>query len=328
MSTVKRGVSLYSFQEEYFLHQASLEDLIARSAEMGALGIETIAEQMMPGFPNIPDDFYRMWQGWMEKYGTHATAHDMFADTKLHKNRLLTTQEMVDEFRFDITHIRRLGGNVIRVLVITPIEVIAAVAPFAIENGVKLLLEVHSPFDFEHPHIQAVLELGRQFGPEWVGLMPDMGIFVERLPRVITERAMRDGAQPELVDRIAQAYAAGETGPALVEEIERRGGTPRAVFLARQAAHYISRDPRQMLEYMPFIHHIHGKFYEMTAEGVEPSIPYDRIVAVLVEGGFDGHISSEYEGNRHIQDAFAVDSFTQVRRHQDMLKRLLGEEAA
>ena len=55
------------------------------------------------------------------------------------------------------------------------------------------------------------------------------------------------------------------------------------------------------------------------------SIPYDRIVPVLIEGGFDGYLSSEYEGNRHIQDAYPVDSVEQVRRQHALFARLLGE---
>ena len=86
-NTIKRGVSLYSFQEEYFLRKMSLEDCIAAAAKMGALGIESIAEQMMPGFPNLSDAFYDQWHGWMAKYGTTPTCHDMFLDTKKFKGR-------------------------------------------------------------------------------------------------------------------------------------------------------------------------------------------------------------------------------------------------
>ena len=78
---------------------------------------------------------------------------------------------------------------------------------------------------------------------------------------------------------------------------------------------------------MPYIFHIHAKFYEMLDDGTEYSIPYDKIVAVLIEGGYNGYLSSEYEGNRHIQDAFPVDSVEQVRRQHAMFERLLGEAA-
>ena len=46
---------------------------------------------------------------------------------------------------------------------------------------------------------------------------------------------------------------------------------------------------------------------------------------MLVDAGYDGWISSEYEGQRHVQDALPVDEIEQVRRHQELLKRLLGE---
>ena len=36
--------------------------------------------------------------------------------------------------------------------------------------------------------------------------MPDMGTFVQRFPRVVSERAVRDGANPELVDYIVKTY--------------------------------------------------------------------------------------------------------------------------
>ena len=50
---IARGVSLYSFQEEMFLGQMSVEDCIAFAASIGAKGIEILPEQNMPSFPNI-----------------------------------------------------------------------------------------------------------------------------------------------------------------------------------------------------------------------------------------------------------------------------------
>ena len=50
-----------------------------------------------------------------------------------------------------------------------------------------------------------------------------------------------------------------------------------------------------------------------------------EIVAVLKQGGYQGHICSEYEGNRWIEDAHPVQSVEQVKRQQRMLCRLLDE---
>ena len=103
------------------------------------------------------------------------------------------------------------------------------------------------------------------------------------------------------------------------------GGTGPAIAMAEAMRHNAAFEPKRMLDYMDMIHNIHGKFYEMTEDYVEPSIPYDEIVRVLQQGGYNGYICSEYEGNRWIEDAEEPDSVEQVRRQQVMLARLLGE---
>ena len=50
------------------------------------------------------------------------------------------------------------------------------------------------------------------------------------------------------------------------------------------------------LEIMPWIRHVHGKFFGIDEHGEEPSVPVRELVAQLVEQGYTGAISSEYEG--------------------------------
>ncbi|RFU18812.1 sugar phosphate isomerase/epimerase family protein [Geodermatophilus marinus] len=323
--SIKRGVSLYSFQEEYFLRTLSVEDCIREAAAFGARGIEIIPEQMIPGLPRVDDEFVDSWFSWMERYGTTPVATDLFLDTKRHRDRWLTLDEQVASFHRDIDIAVRLGVSVVRAIINTPPEVMESAAPYAEDAGVRLLLEVHAPFHYQHPWILQHLEVMHRTGSPALGLMPDMGTFVERFPRVVSERALRDGAKPELVDLIVRTYDEHGDTHALMDVVNYRGGGPVDFGLARQATHYIWTEPKSMLEHMPLIGHIQAKFYEMTDDEIEYSIPYDRIVPVLVEGGFDGYLSSEYEGNRHIQDAFPVDSVEQVRRQHAMFARLLGE---
>ena len=59
------------------------------------------------------------------------------------------------------------------------------------------------------------------------------------------------------------------------------------------------------------------------------SIDYETPIRILKEEGYDGYIDSEYEGQRHQQDMGEEnlpDSVEEVRRHHEMLKRLIGEE--
>ena len=329
---IKRGVSLYSFQQAYFLRELTLEQCIAKAAELGALGIETIAEQMMPGYPNLPDEFYAQWHGWMERYGTRATCHDAFFDFSRRKGHVRSDDDLAASLRRDIDHASRLGAYVIRVIVITTPDVVEQCIPYAAEKGIKLALEIHSPFHFDHPRIRAHTEVYEKYGPEAVGYMPDMGIFVRRVPRVALERFLRDGAREEIVRHVEAAYEAavadGRTGEALsslVDEVQRMGGSELDVGVARYATHLNWSDPQRLLDFMPYIHHIHAKFYEMTGEGSEYSIPYEEVVPVLAAGGFDGYLSSEYEGQRWVQDTDDVDEVEQVRRQQELFRRILGE---
>lgn len=323
---IKRGVSLYSFQEEYFLRKMSLQDCVAAAAGLRAKGIEVIGEQMAPGFPNLPETFYAQWYRWMEMYGTTPVAHDIFLDIKRFKNRPMTEEEMLASVIRDLKFANRLGCTIIRVSVNTPPEIMAKSAPYAEQYNVRMGIEIHSPLNFDHEWIQRHLDVMEHVGSPYLGLIPDMGIFVKRFPRVISERHIRDGAHEAIVKHIVETFNRHEGVQHLVDEVTQMGGNEVDLALVETAHRMIWMDPKQLLSYMPRIFHIHAKFYEMLGDYTEYSIPYDEIVPVLIEGGYNGYLSSEYEGNRHIQDAFEVDSVEQVRRQQEMFKRLLGEE--
>ena len=175
-SSIKRGVSLYSFQEEYFLRKMTLEDCIAASAKMGALGIESIGEQMMPGFPDLSEAFYDRWHGWMAQYGTTPTCHDMFLDTKKYKGRLMTEEEMLQSVIRDLKHANKLGCTVMRCIVNTPPGIMAKAAPYAEQYNVRMGIEIHAPFNFDHEWIQRHLETDAKVGSPYLGILPDMGI--------------------------------------------------------------------------------------------------------------------------------------------------------
>ena len=329
---IQRGVSFYSFQEEVFLRQMSLEDCVRACSDMGAYGVELIPEQSIPNFTHLTDEFVDTWFAWMDKYGTTPTATNAYLDTRLYAGQWLSLEEQIASIRTDIDVAVRLGMPIVKATINVSPEVMEGAAPYAEEKGVKLLIEVHAPFHYSHPWILEHLEVMHRTGSPALGLMPDMMTFVERFPRVVSERAIRDGADPKIVDYIVKTYDDHGDTHALADMANYRGGGPREFELARVANHYIWSDPRAMLEHMPLIGHIQAKFYEMTldestGDEVEYSIPYDQIVPVLIEGGFDGYLSSEYEGNRHIQDAYPVDSVEQVRMQHAMFRRLLGETA-
>lgn len=100
----------------------------------------------------------------------------------------------------------------------------------------------------------------------------------------------------------------------------------QALLLSRAKA-------EDLVPLMPIIVNFHGKFYNMSEVEGQPDVYEDKAVdyvnpiRVLKEYGYDGYINTEYEGQRRFQDRTEkelISEVDQVRKHQRMLKRLIG----
>jgi sugar phosphate isomerase/epimerase len=327
MATIKRGVSLYSFQNDTFQGTMTLEDCIRTCDEMGAKGIEVIGEQTFWGWPEAGVDDARIaeWHALIRKYDCVPVSHDFMLDYKRYKGRPMPFEEQVASVRKDIDFGARLGMKYIRALVSIAPEVLVAAAPYAEEKNIKILIEVHAPLHFDHPWILRHAEAFEKAGSDALGFLPDMGMFLFNFPPVWKEKFMRLGVPKNIADFIEKAYEDRVLSEYVILNVINMGGVGPAVAMAETLRHNAAFEPKRMLDYLPRIHNIHGKFYEITEDLVEPSIPYDEIIKVLQQGGYDGYICSEYEGNRWVEDIREPDSVEQVRRQQMMLAQLIGE---
>jgi hypothetical protein len=97
-------------------------------------------------------------------------------------------------------------------------------------------------------------------------------------------------------------------------------------YLDMVYSYTILNDPKDLKSLIPYIFNIHGKFTKMTDDCVEVSLNYEETFKVLIEGGYNGYIDSEYEGQRHLHNQWAVpiNEVEEVRRHHIMMRRLLG----
>ena len=319
-NSIKRGVSLYSYQEEFFLKKMSLEDCIAETAKTGATGIEIVGEQSVPGCPKIPSDaFIAQWFEWMEKYNVTPVAHDMFLDYNKQKGHYWTDEEAVESFKKDIRFASALGFKVIRVIVNTTPEIIEKVIPYAEEHDIKLGIEVHAPWHINSPWMTRHWEVMEKTGTKHFGFIPDMGGFTKRLPMVQVNRLIRQGADPDIAKFVCEQHEKGVMAEYTIYDVSRMSDRRIDMSVAELSRHNTFANPVSLKEHMDRIVHVHGKFYDMTEDFIEPSIPYEDVINVLKDGGYNGYICSEYEGNRHIQDIQEVDSIKQVKRHQQML---------
>lgn len=333
-SKMKRGVTLYCYQEEYYTRTMTVEDCIAEASDIGAYGIEILAEAMVPDFPNPCDRWVDLWHGWMDRYHTKPICYDQFQETKLYKDRQLTDQEAVDNMLRDLRLAKRLGFKVMRGIAWTPLEHIKKALPYAEEYDVKIALEIHSPIPLMGDRTKQCLDMIAETNTKYFGFVPDFSLFAKRPPRVERAHKIREGVLTEKVAAyLEKAYDAGVPFEKAAAEAKKMGyheedhgyGTYLDEVYNRGFFGTARNDPKDLLKIMPYIFHIHAKFWEVTDDFHEYSIPYEEIIPVLIEGGYEGYLSSEYEGQRFTQDLFDTDSCDAVRRHQLMLRRLLGE---
>ena len=272
---IKRGVSLYSYQNETFDGTLTRDDVIRISCELGANGIEVIGEQSFWGWPEcgVNEADVAAWHESMKRYGGVGVSHDFMLDYKRYKGRPMPFDEQVASVKKDIDFGAMLGVKFIRALVsITP-EVLVAAAPYAEEKGIKILIEVHAPLHFDHPWIIRHAEAFEKSGSDALGFLPDMGMFVFKFPNVWKEKFMRLGVPKNIADYIEKAYEDRVLSEYVILDVREMGGTGPAIAMAETLRHNAAFEPKRMLDYMHRIHNIHGKFYEMTEDYVEPSIP-------------------------------------------------------
>jgi sugar phosphate isomerase/epimerase len=300
---VSLGVSLYSYGGD-FLVTMSLEDCLADVADMGATDIEILADTHIAGYPTPSTGWVDGWHRLLERYKLVPTCYSSWLDTRLRKNTELTVGEGVAILSRDLELAHRLGFTLMRPklgvvsldLIPDPIwrETVERVLPTAEQCGIRIAPEIHAPTPLRSKIVDDYLDLARQ--TEYFGLLIDTGIFQN------AERGHVHGDS---------RFVFGDPDPELAARVAREMSKP------------MNEDPADLVDLIPFVFHVHAKFWDMNDDLTDPHVPYDPIVKTLVEHGYQGSLSSEYEGARDLYLASDM-----LRRQQAMLRRLVIEHKA
>ncbi len=377
MGKIKRGVSLYSYQQAQFFKELDLEGQIREVGEnlYGADGIEMLDEMSLRNYPNPPEEFFDQWFSWMEKYGTTPVTMDVFCDVLQFRDHVMSISECADRLKSDIRLAKKMGFKNVRTLATTPVEVMIEALPVAEECDIRMGKEIHAPIPLNGQYVNEIVDYCQKTGTKHLGIVPDWGIFAYRPSEVTLDWYVRQGAKRESCDLVTEIcmdnylgksdelnkidlslYSAGNVesmfhrylkfGDApkdLIPAFNKMQGMIRSNvsgytdidFEVMGQALLLSRTKAEDLkELMPYIVGIHGKFYNMSEIPEKPgtyqdiSMDYEGPIGFLKEQGYEGYINSEYEGQRRFQDrdeAHLISEVDQVRRHQEMLKRLIGE---
>lgn len=372
--TIKRGVSLYSYQQARFLEEMTLEDEIREVGTNlhGATGIE-IVDEMSLRYPDPGEDFVREWFDWMDAYGTAPVTLDVNMDVLQFRDHVMTYEECAERLRHDLRLAKRLGFPHVRVLSIVPFEIMQRVLPLAEELDIRIGKEIHQPMPLEGRQVTEIVEFAERLGTRHLGIVPDFGIFQFAPSEVQLALFERRGAQPEATKaatELSELLATGSAGFGYVDLSYATAGNLRADFnrylstgectpqfaaafggIKRFAEERVP-DPQRIdyttvAEALMFsntsadtlgqlaehVVSIHGKFNHMSQIPGRPgqyhdaTIDYEAPIAALKAASWDGWIDTEYEGQRYHQDQpreLLMDEVDQVRRHHEMLVRLIG----
>ena len=346
---IKRGVSLYSYQDEYYNGQLDLEGCLAEMQKCGATGVELLAEQMIKKFP-LPietQSFRDWWFDTLKKYNCEPACYDAFLESVLFDNRRLKLPEQIDMMKRDIRLASMLGFKNLRTLVSTPMDVIEGSLGYAEEMGVKIGLEVHAPFSLNSGWADGYMEMILRTGTKNFGFVPDMGIFCKNVPDVLVDKARRRGASEECIKIVEDAYIqrrdkgfvkikydvnlgkanmeyrmANGQGE-LMEAIKAAGGNQADMDLAAASFTYSWSEPQDIIDNIDYIFHTHAKFYNVHEDYVETAVALPEVIDAFKKAGYKGYLCSEYEGGEHLRNDMEVDSIEQVRRHQECMRRAI-----
>lgn len=377
MGKIRRGVSLYSYQQTQFFKELDLEGQIREVGTnlYGADGIELLDEMSLRRYPNPPEEFFGQWFEWMEKYNTTPVTMDVFCDVLQFRDHVMSISECADRLKSDIRLAKRMGFKNVRTLATTPVEVMIEALPVAEKCDIKIGKEIHAPIPINGQYVNEIVEYCQKTGTKHLGVVPDWGIFAYRPSEVTLDWYVRQGAKRESCDLVTELcmdnylgksnelndidlslYTAGNV-ESMFHRYLKHGDAPEDLipafnkmqklikenvpgysdidFEVMGQALLLSRTKAEDLRsIMPYIVSIHGKFYNMSEVPGKPgtyqdiSMDYEGPIQFLKDAGYEGYINSEYEGQRRFQDRGVEDLISevdQVRKHQEMLKRLIGE---
>jgi len=334
---IKRGVSFYSWQQEQFFGRMNWKDMVRELTQvLKADGVEIINQQTIPHYPFPTDEFVYDWHNELARWGAKAITMDIYLDTMRFRDHVMNYAEAAELLKLDLQLAKKLGFKNVRCLSAVPLEVIALALPTAEKLDVRIGKEIHSPNPADGKLVNDIVDFVEKTGTKHVGLVPDMGIFMDKPPRSAMLFNVRRGAHEEAM-KIADECAPFKNAQEIYEERLKKeipDWNQEDIEMGFQL-HMLSHTDAKLMEGLaPYIVSIHGKFYEMTEIPGMPgqyedlAFPYAEAFEYLTKGGYDGYINSEYEGQRNQQDRgmeFLANEVEEVRRHHEMMARLIAQ---
>ena len=284
-SKLKRGVALYSYSGEYGISM-NLEDCFKDMFDMGATGIEILANSHIDNYPDLSSEYVEEWKRLCNKYNIEPVEYGHWIDTRLYKNQEISMKEAKEKLVNDFKIANRLGFKILRTKMgvingeLAPVEnwreIIKSVLPEAEKYGVIICPEIHLTTVLSDKFVSDYLDFIIETGTKNFGLNIDLSVF------------------------------------------QNRFDIPGVVVFNPESKHSL---PEEIIPLLPYVKCIHAKFNKMDDEFNELTIPYTEIIKILIEHNWEGYLLSEYEGaNKEVPGYVSHE----LRKQHVMLKRLMS----
>lgn len=326
----KLGITLFSLTLEMRHPGYSLEGMIRRVAELDlGPGLEMVGFQSLRDWPRITDDTVVGLRNLVDECELVPTAMSMNLDLARRRDRRMTEEEGLAYLEAQMEAAHRLGFPIGKSAILATGTFVEGLARIAERLDMKFGVEVHSPESVDSPHVVELRELFDAVGSPMLGFVPDFSSSMHDVPPSLVEAHRASGMSGELIDLVAAVWHTDSSMPEKFarfrEEAEALGASPGDLGKLNMVLTMHGRmDPRRWEELMPQVVHVHGKFYGIDADGNEPSIDHATIMDVLVQAGYTGFISSEWEGHAYTD---AVSGWDMCRGQHDLMRRLILEAA-
>ena len=324
---IKLATTLYAFTNEFHSRDMSLADLI-RETEIKALGrgIEIVGFQSFRTFPDISDQEAENFEALISATSLEKVCLGINADRYMDPGKPVSDDEMVAYHERQVKSAAKLGFPIVRYQINAGPDVIRRVLPLAEKLEVKLGLEIHAPHAPDHPEVIAYREMYREVDSECLGFIPDFGATCRDIhPEFLAYFTDVLGVTQQSVDKAVELWFQDMSGHERMEIFQKwaadEGASDSNAMELMLLFNMVNRrDPAIWSEIMDDVIHIHGKFYGVdSATGEDPAIDYKKAMKVFFDGGYQGHIVSEWEG--HVFTG--KPGFPYVIAHQRMLKSTL-----
>jgi len=330
---IKLGITLYSLTSEFAAGLYTQETLIKAAADHGlGPGIEFNIAQMLRTYPDVDDEFVKLWFDSMDRFGLEPSAVGTNLDMGRRKDRDMTPDEEHDFLARQLKTANTLGFKKI-VIRSAGKELLRSLLPLAEKYDQKLGYEIHAPSGPNNPQVLQIRELDEELDCDRLGFTADFSSTMHSLSPTLLRTLGQMGMPEEYFAVMDEIWH--EPTPMHVRnqkfedfltsenfDFARLGPFTRLAFNMHGLV-----PPEEWLDIMPQIFHVHAKFYDIDENGDEPAMDIPRIVRQFVEGGYQGYLSSEWEGHA-FSDLGESDPIDLVKKQHALMRRAIEETVA